>query len=503
MIRDSYRIDFMNEPVDQSDLPVAITPADLDRSRCGTGRRLLPPPNYAGRAMRLRLYVLVGSLLLVMVLMEQVRDPDLWRRIGFTEQPAGAKTGEPVWTEVRIAPPGSDSQQEQEAEPAGKNISDQTGSEAAGESGTEAKNGDDQSAVATTDSAEELWRGLFRGLTPEELNLIAARMVAGSGPDPDTGIAGVAQTLDRRMGSEVTLRLEQIAGISRSDRPRAAAMAESIARTQIEWRETIRPWLEQDSPFDGSAAIFVPFELALRAVAIERIEDRTGPARVVEGAAWLFALQQSSRIVRLFNPLPEPRVYQMMTMPSEYRAHPVRFSGQLLGTESVKTAGNALGVDRYWVLWMGDDSGGNVPACIYLTEKPEDIPGSELEFTKCNLPVRIDGIFFKLRTYIASDRSSAVCPLILATYATVIPDNAAKADVAADSGGLPEGWPWIIAGLITLAGGVAWIAWKNTHAGLKHPEPAGLRAGLKSLANDSEILTDREQVARLQERNQS
>ncbi len=482
---------------DKTEAPVEITPEDLDRSSRPGGRRILPPPNYGSRAMRLKLYVLVGSLLLVFVLMEQVRNPDLWRRIGFTDKPAGTKSDEPIWTEVRIAPDDEELQQEPEAD-SGKKIAPPTVDEQNADVG-----GDDQSVVidAGKESAD-LWTGLFRGLKPDELNTVAARMVAGIESPAGTEIGAVAKTLDQRLGNEVTLRLEQIAILGQSDRPRAAVMAQGVARAQIEWRGKLRAWLESDTALEGDNSEFVSFERAMQSVAMEKIEDRTGPARKVEGAAWLLALHQCMKADRSDVPT-EPAIYEMMTMPSRYRATRVRLKGQLLGIEPLRTSGNAMGIEQYWILWIGEESGGNVPACVYLTNKPDNFPGDETGFAKCKLPVQVDGLFFKLRTYTASDRTSAVCPLILSSNVQLIQVADVASGTAAGTGQLPAGWPWMVAGLIAVAIFVAWNAWRSIRSGLRHPEPAGLREGLKVLADNDGILTHREQVARLQERMKS
>lgn len=518
--------------------PVITTePAKIDLRR-----RPRAVPDWSGRGMKRRLMVLVGGLLLVLILMERVRDPELWRKIGFTEQPnqkghnnGGGRPGE--WTEIRLAPKVEESDAgigaENEQEPGGS-------SGETGVTGDPGRNQEPETAVPQaevssaleTDSSKvrqsieqlkasgdpldrrlaahlerlertrlEFWFPLLDRLSAEELKSIAARVVAGE-VWPEEDAAALSRAVQRLDGMVTEHSLKGLEELSRE--PESEARTAAIGKLTsgpVNWNESIRPWLmarpEVQDVWWGTADSIGDFQQVLRQVAYSRVEDRTGPARAEEAAAALISCQswQGVNESGLYMKLDD--TYELMTSPEVFRGKRYIFHGTLRGIEPVPFRPAVLRIESLWALWIAPDDGSVVPLCVYTPELPDELTPDTKRFTPFDLPVVVSGYFFKLRTYTDTNHQQAVCPLIHAIRIAVKQKGA-----TGDKQSPPETLPWNqltlwLIPLVSVAAVVSWLATvplrkKNRFA------PRGDRAALRQLELDPSIVSDRERVARLE-----
>lgn len=488
-------------------------PEDDQRVDLSRGRRSRAAPDWSSRGMRFRLLLMVGALMLVFVLMERVRDPELWRQLGFGERPAPGKKGDDGWIEVRLEPdpsaPGLVQPEPEAGTPDGMGVRPVGPPDRPPEPGVESGNPDpgsgNSSSGGTPPGAGErdiradralFWETVLRSLGPEHLNVLAQRMV-GSASD---GLEGTVRHFDQSLRGEVTRQLAGLAGESGRDPESAAEISAELVRAQSVWSEWLQPWLLSSAaqPDGAAAEDFEELQKALWRTVWSAVSDRTGPARSQEGAAWLLGWQRVLRGMDRGGSF--PGLYRLMGMPEEWRGRTVRVEGTLLGVQPLDVQPNALGISRYWLLWIAVPGGGSVPLCVYAADLPEGFPRDAERYVACRKPVGFPAMFFKLRTYRDTEGKTAVCPLLLAGQ----PQPAAVSGGAGVSGKASAAGRWVWMGwlaiLAVIAAGVSWMAARSMRSAIRSPGQTEIRQSLKELELDSAILSDREQIARFQER---
>ncbi len=500
--------------------------------------------DWSSRGMKRRLFLLVGGLMLVLVMMEQVRDPELWRKIGFTEQPAGMgqpkDAGQPgEWTEIRLVPEKEEVGGES-ARQDGQDLQDgeeETGDDRRGTDAARAGAADGSSNTVESEAAlpqddahleqlirsgkhdeavawklqqqdEEIrqtfWYPLLNRLEAEELKAIAARSVARERL-PDELAAVLTATVEKLDVQVPRLSLEALDKLSREQVSDARTVAaEEMVSGPERWTETVRPWLLGDPAsdkgnFPNPETTVGVFRLALDLVAWSRVVDRTGPARADEAAATILARPflsvMSSGLMSY-----QPGMYRLMTEPQKYRFRQggtFVWRGTLRGIEPVPSRPGVLDVDRIWALWVEPEEGGVVPLCVYSTEVPEGVVPNPNAFQSCELPVNFNGEFFKLRTYTDTNGKQAVCPLIFANSFWPVEQSDEVPAPLPDKG---YAWNrialWLIP-LVLLAALTSWLVMRSLRKGRRF-EPKGHREALRKLELDPSIMTARERVARLE-----
>lgn len=540
------------QPEQPVDPVVTAEPTTIDFRR----RPRMAAPDWAGRGMKRRLFLLVGGLMLVLVMMEQVRNPELWRKIGFTEQPAGqgqpkapGRPGE--WTEIRLAPDEGDDRPEGDADRSGDQDSqddertqdDQdslqpqekgsgTGSlrrlrETAPDPGSSRRSnswpdpeaflpfddsaieklgqdGDPDAVEAASKACREfairqtLWHPLLERLDADQLKAIAARFVAQESLPDDlaTALTSVVEKLDVEVPRHSLEALESLSRQPESDARVAATF--QFASYPEEWTAMARPWLLGDPAENHStdSRVLDAFRHAFELVAWSRVVDRTGPARAEDAAATILSWCPDALFSGLYST--SPSVYELMTEPQKHRRRKMSWQGTLRGVEPVPSRPGILDDERIWALWVEPAEGGAVPLCVYSTEVPEGVAPNLRAFLSCEVPVNFVGTFFKLRTYTDTNRKQAVCPLIFAQSFSPV-EKAEKSSVPLHDQG--QSWKrlavWLIP-LLFVAAAASWMATAPLRKRRRH-EPRGNREALRKLELDPSILSDRERVARFEQ----
>lgn len=455
---------------------------------------------------RLRLFFLTGSLLLVLLLMERVRDPELWRRIGFGEQTRQKAGG---WVEIH---PGGLEETEHGEGPGGAvanpRIPEQQQS-AEGESppaSTESGASPTQDPADQADSAVDeagFWEQLLDRL-PDDARLALAIRLAGraNSTAPRGAVHEAVRALDQQLQQDITRRLSALTSASAFAREAAARLSD----LRIAWDLELAPWLEQVDDSGQAAAPPAtptpdragPFVRALRDTAWRRVVDRTGPARTTDGPAVLLTWSQ------LLEPATghsaaAPAVFDLMTQPGRFRGQSFRVGGILRGIEPVRVQDHPLGLKTIWSLWVEPQAGSTVPVCIYSLGSPDGVVPDPSRFVHCRLPIQCDAVFVKLRTYTDTTGQVALCPFFLANQVSASGETAAGAgDAAHDFGRLPPPWSgfWLVP-LVVLAVAVSWLAARTVRSGRRRPIPLPARAALRLLEESGDVLSDRQRVARM------
>ena len=191
---------------------------------------------------------------------------------------------------------------------------------------------------------------------------------------------------------------------------------------------------------------------------------------------------------------------ELMSQPKYYRGKPIKVKGWVRSARFDKIGENSkLGIPHQYILWVRPKETKQGPYCVYAHELPAGFP--ELkgdEFQDLNEHVEIEGYFFKIRTYVATDNTALNSPLIVASKLNRI----APVEHIVVNNWQPSR-TFLIGALLlmpVLATAIAWWAFRSTKT--KPYQPGAKTAGkidktLGALATDSSVQTDREKIQAL------
>ena len=228
------------------------------------------------------------------------------------------------------------------------------------------------------------------------------------------------------------------------------------------------------------------------------VKDHTGMKRPADGPAWNSAWESV-----LTQPITHPISVshrQLMSQPKFYRLKPVAIEGVVRGAQRIEFTPNEMGLTSYYIIWIEPAQAGVSPICVYSHDVPEGFEhvGEEFEFFEKR--VRVEGIFFKIRTYQTKMEEIESCPLVLCK--SFIPIQVTNNEAIATTDWKPEAWymiPFLI--LVPLAVGVwAYLAYQGTK--MRRPNHAKIVRdqiddALRDLSDDPSIKSDAERVREL------
>lgn len=174
---------------------------------------------------------------------------------------------------------------------------------------------------------------------------------------------------------------------------------------------------EPASSADGAGgaaedAAVVPRDL-LRAVRDDTV------FRAADGPAW-FAIWRMLAAERAGDAaVPRGRdvsFAQLFEQPASYRGRRVRFAGTVRRLQEVEAAPNDDGIERTWQAWVEPADGPASPIVVYFLALPAGIPTG----MRVDVPVTVDGVFFKRWAYQASD-AIRLAPLVMAAEPRLAP----------------------------------------------------------------------------------
>jgi len=198
---------------------------------------------------------------------------------------------------------------------------------------------------------------------------------------------------------------------------------------------------------------------------------------------------------------------QLIGQPREFRGQAVTINGFVRDVEARRAApdssiaGNhSTGDTTYYILWVQPSESNAGPYCVYCLHPPAELPRTRDELADYQWMATINGIFFKNRSYQATDQSVQYSPLLLT-------DSFALKPPISDHPALK--WklsPTLMAGLLALvpllAVGIVWYAVRSTVSRKRLPSKKSeeeLEVFLGDLKNDPSIKTDLEQIQAISE----
>ena len=504
-----------------------------------TVKKQVKPIEFRSRGHRTRLLVLVSALMLVLIGMNEARKPQNWSWMGFDRngkqlkhsEKSGEGEGNVVVRESQYDAPDTPevislSEPKEMGEASYVNQSEQTdfldGSTAvdADEDSNEEelasssvfqKDLDVLAAANRRDSKTNIYQPKFWKLLYSQLSLSERRLLfrttwnlrnaRANDPDEHEQRGKLVEKIDSFAQTQSEDLLKKLSLLSTGS-PTRINIDEQLEGFRKQWDSLSAAFGSDELPTKTQLADVHALQTILDVAALDDIEDRTRSGRPTDAMAWLriwetifdpeFADQEFSTVTP----------FQLKAQPEFYRGKPVSLVGELRGIQVIRTR-NPLGIEVFYSIWMKHESSSIFPFNAYITELPS---GIELEkdqaFTSFeNENVKIDGVFFKVRTYADNGKTISQTPFILAkTVQMAGKTEVASLSVRSDFQITQSQWIAFLIGMPLLAGVIAYFAYRGT--GNRRIEPGKrvakqINDSLEQLTSDPKVQTVEEKLANL------
>jgi hypothetical protein len=444
------------------------------KSDDGRSRRKRPP-DYLARRTQHRILALVGSLFIIVLLMEQARKPENWRwiwTIGGGQVPAEAD----VDTRLRAPPetaagaervgallisadgdaslppkarPDAEREDRLEPEPqANASLASKTPPDSVAASAKPDTN------EPLRQARHDLWSRLLESLGDEPRTaflsgLKTARDKQALAADDLSAWTRVVEQLEAGWQDYVTkafLAVGQDSGqLTDAEKQSWLHVIDALKR---EWKDGVQPILQAvgtGRPLDSQQrAAAVDVQDALDQVFLDSITDNT-VFRGAEKDAWFRMLEQLNE-----RDLPTLRrestgyvgFLQLYKQPASYRGKLVTVAGTIRMGYYREAPENLYGIKGYYVFWL-KPAGGKSPIVVYCLEIPDGFPDvakleREGERPALDEQAEFTGYFFKRWAYRAQD-DTRLAPLILAK----VPRWERRPESGQAANQPPSPWFWI------------------------------------------------------------
>lgn len=241
-------------------------------------------------------------------------------------------------------------------------------------------------------------------------------------------------------------------------------------------------------------------QVVLDELALNQVNDQQAIGWAGDAEAWK-RLWEESELKTALDPEPTTRI-QLMGQPGFYRGKWVTVEGWVRSArKKMLDANSELGMSHYYVLWVRPKESKLGPFCIYTATLPDGFPEVTETFSDMNENIRTSGFFFKIRTYIATDRSVQNCPVLIAPGITSV-----MAPVPFTVKRWQPSWVTLVVSITlipVLALAVVWFAIKSSKTPkTRHNQKREnqIDQSLQQLADDPRVETDREKIDSLYER---
>ena len=437
------------------------------------------PRSVYGGAAGIRLGLLCVMLVLVIMAMHQAAKPESWNWLFQFGQ------GDPASSESSdIAAEAPD--------PATKsNRFNVNGNHSAGGNPTRLD------SVSAAELQLQFWKQLLEQMDGQHqvrlFNLIQAVSQQTSLPAGSTAATRPLMNSIHRFRQSFTDRLD--------DTPSAAA--DEFRQT---WAQSVGPAFESvvaDNPdpakVDERVRELVP---VLQQASTELIRDKTPVGRGKEAYAWFAAWSEVFDQPIEQDAGATATVTQLLSQPQAWRGKTLQVTGTALRVERVEASHNALGIERYYVIWIQPDEPSIYPWCVYALMAPEALVGEpDEQIREVEQRVSTTAVFFKNRLFNAAGNrgdEAAYAPVLL----TAAVDSPAETTPTRQSVfRLPSlqvilVWLALIGGLATL---IAVTVYRSTTGGgvRSLPRSEKLSQEFNQLEKDERVETTIEKLQKL------
>ena len=483
----------------------------------------LQPSPFDGN-LKWKMFTLIGMLLAVLYAMNEAGKPENWAWMGFDKAVNSVKNEKPS---PPAAPTAEANTNSDATDPSSEATNDSTSAltpnatpplktKAIRLSENTLRPMTSQQTSLPTESGK-FWTSFFTGLkTAEQIEWMELLDVLQSNQSPAQR-PQVSQTQ-----SQLITRFEQRRDVFNntlldhmSTLPNASKKRSKVSQDYFEankfWQKQISPALtallnaEDLTLLQQQAAL--KLQRHLDAESLNMIQDKTAVGWTGDSVAWNRCwnrIHQSGIVEPTF-----VKRIQLIAQPQAFRGQAITVNGFVRDIETRRAARDSsiMGTESddpderiYYVLWIQPSESDAGPYCVFCLQPPAELPRSRDELANYHWIASIDGIFFKNRSYVASDETVQHCPLILAAdFSLKPPISDHPALKWKPSRGLMTG---LLAMIPLLAVGVVWYTVRSTVSRKRLPSKKSeeeTNVFLDDLKNDPSIKTELEQIQAIAE----
>ncbi len=438
----------------------------------GEKQPIQPPADFTSRGSKTKLLVLVGTLMFVLVMMNEARKPENWQWMGFDKQGKQLKQEEQkkfIIKESQYEPrETSDSEKSPEDSKNNENSESQLDTEVNSDGVIEPPinaTNDDRVSIAEP----EFWKLLYRQLDLSDQRALFSSLrglrARSFRNENDVKKSRFVLQMDDLVKGHLTELLNDLSLIDTGN-PKRSVLNTRIRGLQTQWQQHLLPVLSGEPITDESQRQTVhALQAVLDEAAYAAVKDKSAPTWASDDPAWLRTWERVFVDSKDWQ-ADEVKPIQLKAEPDFYRGKPVAIRGELRGIEVLPTKNNPMGVERYYSLWIRPDVSAVHPFNVYVAELPEGLELSETRFTPFNgRQVSLIGAFFKVRTYEDAGGTISEAPLIFSKSFEIL-----EADQG-ESTQLPVRGDWkpsqgmligFFVGMPLLAFAIAFIVYRGT-----------------------------------------
>lgn len=492
----------------------------------GGGKVRRNPPG--DRAVKLRLLSLLGLLVLVIVAMKEAGKPERWMWLGLdaSNDQEVVSDSEIDGQAILLEDPGLDLQRDGDSQLFSDDdlnkgglgfMPDRIADRLNPPQGIEADSTQTADGIRIDPQlspvAIDFWRAAFVRLGTPEKNAFyqllrridGSKVVASQFELPfESAITQLRQWHQEHQ----TKTLGQLAVMSQGD-PKTKLTDQFFAFDKS-WKDNVLPTLnasasgEDFTIADQSAIRSV--KSTIDPIVMQNVQDLTGMANVEDKLAWLATwdcVLTDPVGTRFDQKVPRISLLQLKGQPDAFRGQRIAIAGNALTVRRKILSQTLLNVDQYYEIWVApDDTVSDGLICVYAAELPSGFSENGIsvteQFESIEVPVRVTGRFFKIRSYQDAGRSVSHCPVVIAPTvdANFKPQQASAAGSWRPSAAM---WTVFLIGSMMAAIGIAYTVFRNTQLGSTSVGSASRASGRlnrawQTLAEDDSIMSDAQRV---------
>ena len=473
---------------------------DTSTDRSAGKRR--PPPNYFSRKVQYKLFALVALLMTVVVMMERVSDPDLFRF--FDEHTAVEVNSSTTASSGNSANPLFDPQLARFGNPLPPTAS--------------------QASRDLQSTHHSLWTAILKKLTSAEQQTLVdtlhrARNGKRGNDQQQTNWWDLYQKIDLLYQKYEQQLMLSIHSTSTALTPEQKTRAQAVlSQLRMRWTQSQRKaFLDilettsaQDPKVNQNEYQFV--QHILDQIGISRINDHT-VFRNSDNLAWFRMLEtlRTAAADRLqASVVVTPNILELSKQQDTFRGKLISMRGEIRKAYRVQAPTNQLDIQQYYVLVIRPSGGGTTPLIVYCLQPPTGfpaLPDKDIDRSTADINdvVQVTGYFFKSWAHIGTQGQMHSSPLMLANSFQWLPHAQMPPTTSAKSAAQLPVWalfaiPLILAIAFT-AGVYLMSRWKGQTA--TDTSPTDISQHLAGLSDDEVAPPTREALQQLAEQNSS
>jgi hypothetical protein len=472
------------------------------RTGKGTGKRR-PPPNYFSRKVQYKLLALVALLMTVVMMMDKVRDPDLFRF--FDDPSTTAPTLSTNGSTVTGGNPLFDPRLARFGNPLPPTAS--------------------QAAKDLQSTHQTLWIAILNKLTSTEQQTLVdtlrrARNAERGNDQQQTRWWDLYQKIDllyQKYEQQLMLSIHSTTtALTPEQKTRAQAV---LGQLRTRWTQPLRKAFldiletipDQRAP-EANQTEYQFIQHILDQIGISRIDDHT-VFRNSDNLAWFRMLEtlRTAAADRLqASVLAAPNILELSKQQGAFRGKLISMRGEVRKAYRVQAPTNQLDIPQYYVLVIRPSGGGTTPLIVYCLQPPRGFPSLpdkdiDRRTADMNDVVQVTGYFFKSWAHVGTQGQMFSSPLMLANSFQWLPQEKMAATTSAKPASQLPVWvifaiPLILA--VGFTGGVYLMSrWQGKT--VTDTSPTDISQHLAGLSDDEVAPSTREALQQLAEQNSS